>query len=91
MFHVKEGVSRYDSVNQSAKQQMSQESETVRPGGRKKSPVIVKVSIDERTSLELLTVKPNTITLSGFCAMMIELGLREWQKREALYANSIQP
>jgi hypothetical protein len=70
---------------------MSEESATTRPGGKKKSPVIVKISLDERTSLELLTIKPNTITLSGFCAMMVELGLKEWNKREALYSNTPQP
>lgn len=69
---------------------MSDEPITTRPGGKKKSPVIVKISVDERTSLELLTAKPNTITLSGFCAMMVELGLKEWNKREALYSNASQ-
>lgn len=67
---------------------MSEEPVTTRPGGKKKSPVIVKISLDERTSLDLLTVKPNTITLSGFCAMMVELGLKEWRKREELYATA---
>lgn len=75
-------------VPNSPQAQMTAEVKAVRPGGKKKSPVIVKISIDEKTSLDLLTVKPNTITLSGFCAMMIELGLKEWQKREELYVNA---
>lgn len=65
------------------KRMTTETQQAIRPGGKKKSPVIVKVSIDEKTSLELLTVKPNSITLSGFCAMMIEYGLKEWQRREA--------
>lgn len=67
---------------------MNDEPTTIRPGGKKKSPVIVKISIDEATSLEILLAKPNTLTLSAFCAALTELGLREWQKREALYQQA---
>jgi hypothetical protein len=70
--------------------QMSDEQQTMRPGGKKKSPVVVKISIDEQTSLKLLTVKPNTIPTSTFCAMLVELGLPEWEKRETLYQQAQQ-
>jgi hypothetical protein len=61
---------------------MNTEAKPVRVGGKKKSPLIVKISLDEATSLRLLTSKPNSIPTSGFCAMMIEYGLKAWERVE---------
>lgn len=67
---------------------MQDATQQTRQGGKKKSPVIVKISLDEKTSLDLLTTKPNSATISGFCAMMVEYGLKEWKKREELYQQA---
>jgi hypothetical protein len=61
---------------------MTPEIKPVRLGGKKKSPVVVKISLDEATSLRLMAMKPNSITTSGFCAMMVEYGLKAWEKVE---------
>lgn len=61
---------------------MTSDEKPVRPGGKKKSPVIVKISLDESTSLRLMAMKPNAITTSGFSAMLVELGLKVWERSE---------
>lgn len=47
----------------------------------KKNSTIVKVTIDELTTIRLLAQKPNTQSMAGFCAMLIEYGLKTWEQK----------
>lgn len=54
---------------------------STRPGGKTKAPLIVKIRVDEQTLLGILATKPNSIVMSTFCAMLVELGLERWKKQ----------
>jgi hypothetical protein len=53
---------------------------TVRPGGKIKAPLVVKIRIDEQTTMKILAVKPNTLAMGTFCATLVEHGLKQWEK-----------
>lgn len=48
----------------------------------KKCPLIVKMTIDEQTAMRLISQKPNTLSMAGFCAMLVEYGLQSWGEQE---------
>ena len=53
----------------------------VRPGGKTKAPLVVKMRIDEQTTMNILAVKPKTLAMGTFCSVLVEYGLRQWQKQ----------
>lgn len=48
---------------------------------QKKNSMIVKLTIDELTSLRLIAQKPNTQSMASFCSMLIEYGLKNWEEK----------
>lgn len=54
----------------------------VRPGGKTKAPLVVKMRIDEQTTMNILAVKPNTLAMGTFCSVLVEYGLKQWQKHQ---------
>jgi hypothetical protein len=54
-----------------------------RPGGKTKAPLVVKMRIDEQTTMNILAVKPNTLAMGTFCSMLVEYGLKQWEKQQA--------
>jgi len=59
------------------------------PGKPKKCSLVVKVTLDEQTRLEVLLKKPNTLSMASFCAMLIEIGFGAWEERESRMQKAI--
>ncbi|MFZ9327582.1 MAG: hypothetical protein ACO24H_09050 [Polynucleobacter sp.] len=62
------------------KAQMTDEQVTARSSGKTKAPLIVKMRIDEQTTMSLLAAKPNSLAMGTFCSMLVEYGLKQWEK-----------
>jgi hypothetical protein len=60
----------------------SESKPTDRPGGREKAPMVIKMRIDGKTAIKVLALKPNSLSMSSFCSMLVEHGMERWEKWE---------
>jgi len=47
---------------------------------KRNSVMTVKMRIEEETAFKIATFKPRTLSMSTFCAMLVEYGYKEWEK-----------
>ena len=40
----------------------------------------VKMRIEEETAMKVAAMKPRTLSMSTFCALLVEYGFVEWEK-----------
>lgn len=59
----------------SAKEQKKPELQTTR-----NSLLTVKMRIEEDTAIKITALKPRTLSMSTFCALLVEYGMERWEK-----------
>jgi hypothetical protein len=47
---------------------------------RRNSLMTVKMRIEEDTAIKIAALKPKTLSMSTFCALLVEYGFAEWEK-----------
>jgi hypothetical protein len=48
--------------------------------GKRHSLMTVKMRIEEETAMKVAAMKPRTLSMSTFCALLVEYGFVEWEK-----------
>ena len=52
---------------------------------------MIKMRIDPDTAIGVLAFKPNSLSMSSFCSMLVEYGLERWEKWERIKDAVDQP
>jgi hypothetical protein len=59
---------------------MTEEASKTKVETKRHSLMTVKMRIEEETAVKVAAMKPRTLSMSTFCALLVEYGFERWAK-----------
>jgi hypothetical protein len=59
---------------------MTEEASKAKVETKRHSLMTVKMRIEEETAVKVAAMKPRTLSMSTFCALLVEYGFERWEK-----------